>query len=175
MTRVIGLISGTSVDGIDAALVEITGTDIDLNVQLLAGATYPYPAALREQILEVCGGASLSMAELAQLDDAIALQFAQAAQAIQADNTPPELIGSHGQTVYHRPPLMQGSKGEGEQGKGGARERGSKGEGTSKPWIKQTTQSPNHPITPSPPHLTGVQPTTRKRRSDCPTDWDQDG
>jgi anhydro-N-acetylmuramic acid kinase len=112
MTRVIGLISGTSVDGIDAALVEITGTDIDLNVQLLAGATYPYPTTLREQILEVCGGASLSMAELAQLDDAIAVQFAQAAQKIQADNTPAELIGSHGQTVFHRPPQMQARAGE---------------------------------------------------------------
>ncbi|NEQ20458.1 MAG: anhydro-N-acetylmuramic acid kinase [Microcoleus sp. SIO2G3] len=110
MTRVIGLISGTSVDGIDAALVEITGTDIDLNVQLLAGATYPYPTALREQILEVCGGASLSMAELAQLDDAIALQFAQAAQEIQTGDTPAELIGSHGQTVYHRPPVKSGTQ-----------------------------------------------------------------
>ncbi len=102
--------SGTSVDGIDAALVEISGTDVDLKVKLLAGATYPYPAALREQILEVCGGASLSMAELAQLDDAIALQFAQAAQEIQTDNTPAELIGSHGQTVYHRPPVLHRSK-----------------------------------------------------------------
>jgi len=103
MTSVIGLISGTSVDGIDAALVEIAGTDVDLKVELLAGATYPYPDVLREQILEVCAGASLSMAELAELDDAIALQFAQAAQAIQTDNTPIALIGSHGQTVYHRP------------------------------------------------------------------------
>jgi anhydro-N-acetylmuramic acid kinase len=103
MTQVIGLISGTSVDGIDAALVEICGTDVDLKVKLLSGATYPYPAALREQILEVCGGAPLSMAELAQLDDAIALEFAQAAQKIQTGDTPAELIGSHGQTVYHRP------------------------------------------------------------------------
>lgn len=109
MTRVIGLISGTSVDGIDAALVEITGTDIDLKVELVAGTTYPYPSELREQILGVCGGASLSMAQLAQLDDAIALQFAQAAQRIQADNTPAELIGSHGQTVFHRPPPLSPS------------------------------------------------------------------
>ena len=107
MTRVIGLISGTSVDGIDAALVEVAGTDVDLKVEFLSGATYPYPAALREQILEVCGGASLSLAQLAQLDDAIAFQFAQAAQEIQTGNTPIDLIGSHGQTVYHRPPLYE--------------------------------------------------------------------
>ncbi|HEY9674899.1 MAG TPA: anhydro-N-acetylmuramic acid kinase [Waterburya sp.] len=103
MPRVIGLISGTSVDGIDAALVDITGTDIDLKVELLAGATYPYPPQLREQILKVCAGAALSMAELAELDDAIAIQFAQAALQIQTGYSPATLIGSHGQTVYHRP------------------------------------------------------------------------
>jgi anhydro-N-acetylmuramic acid kinase len=54
MPLVIGLISGTSVDGIDAALVEITGTDVDLKIELLAGATYPYSETLREQILQVC-------------------------------------------------------------------------------------------------------------------------
>lgn len=104
MMRVIGLISGTSVDGIDAALVEISGKDLDIEVTLLAGATYPYPDALSKQILEVCGGASLSMAEFAQLDDAIAYAFAQAAQNIQNGNPTAELIGSHGQNVYHRPP-----------------------------------------------------------------------
>ncbi len=116
MTHVIGLISGTSVDGIDAALVEITGTDIDLKVELLAGETYPYPPELREQILEVCAGAALSMVELAELDDAIAFQFAKAAQAIQTDDTPTDLIGSHGQTVYHRPPVKQENRSGSEQG-----------------------------------------------------------
>jgi len=104
MTRVIGLMSGTSVDGIDAALVDIAGTDLDLKVELVAGATYPYPFGLREQILAVCGGAALSMAELAELDDAIALAFAQAAQKIQIGHAPAQLIGSHGQTIYHRSP-----------------------------------------------------------------------
>ncbi len=107
MPRVIGLISGTSVDGIDAALVEITGTDVDLKVELLAGSTYPYPEALREQILQVCAGAALSMAELAELDDAIATQFAQAAVEIQTGYPPAELIGSHGQNVYHRPKKLK--------------------------------------------------------------------
>jgi len=110
MTRVIGLISGTSVDGIDAALVEISGTDIDLQVELVAGVTYPYPDSLREKILAVCAGVSLSMAELAELDDAIAFQFAQAAQEIQRNSPTANLIGSHGQTVYHRPPVKSGSQ-----------------------------------------------------------------
>lgn len=101
----IGLMSGTSVDGIDAALTEIEIKAGELSVELLAGATYPYPDSLRSQILDACGGLALSMAELAALDDAIALEFASAAQKIQAGQPPVALIGSHGQTVFHRPPL----------------------------------------------------------------------
>ncbi|MEA5521105.1 anhydro-N-acetylmuramic acid kinase [Limnoraphis robusta] len=104
MVRVIGLISGTSVDGIDAAFVEIEGSSTNLQVKLIAAQTYPYPPKLRSQILRLCGGESISMAELAQLDDAIAVEFAQAALAIQEGLEPATLIGSHGQTVYHRPP-----------------------------------------------------------------------
>ncbi|HEY9629130.1 MAG TPA: anhydro-N-acetylmuramic acid kinase [Coleofasciculaceae cyanobacterium] len=101
---VIGLISGTSVDGIDAALVELSGSTQDLRVTLLTGATYPYPEALRSQILAVCEGAALTMPAFAQLDEAIAKVFAQAAIAIQAGQPAAALIGSHGQTVFHRPP-----------------------------------------------------------------------
>ncbi len=104
MTRVIGLISGTSVDGIDAALVDVVGSQTDLKVQLVAGKTFPYPANLRSQILSVCSGEALSVAALAELDDAIAQEFATAALTIQAKYDKAELIGSHGQTVYHRPP-----------------------------------------------------------------------
>jgi anhydro-N-acetylmuramic acid kinase len=104
MLRIIGLMSGTSVDGIDAALVEISGATIDLHVQFLAGLTYPYPKSLQNQILAVCSGASLSMAEFAELDDAIAFQFGQAALQLQAGHATADLIGSHGQTVFHCPP-----------------------------------------------------------------------
>jgi len=102
--KVIGLMSGTSVDGIDAVLVELTGTQVDLKVNLLAGATYPYPDTLRSAILAVCGGASLTLEALTRLDDAIAQALGQAALAIQTGFSPADLIGSHGQTVYHRPP-----------------------------------------------------------------------
>lgn len=101
---IIGLISGTSVDGIDAALVDISGTEQDLSATLLAGTTYPYPDDLRSQILAICGGEKVSIADLAELDDRIADQFAQAALAIQVGHAPARLIGSHGQTIYHRPP-----------------------------------------------------------------------
>jgi anhydro-N-acetylmuramic acid kinase len=108
---VTGLISGTSVDGIDAALVELSGGTEDLQINLLAGQTFPYPEDLRQKILAVCGGAALSMHELADLDDAIATQFAHAALAIQEGHPPAALIGSHGQTVFHRPPRRDGGDG----------------------------------------------------------------
>jgi anhydro-N-acetylmuramic acid kinase len=104
--RVIGLMSGTSVDGIDAALVEINGQETDLQVNLLVGKTFAYPPELRNQILAVCGGQAISMMELGILDDAIAFQFTDAAQKIQASHAKADLIGSHGQTVYHRPPFL---------------------------------------------------------------------
>jgi anhydro-N-acetylmuramic acid kinase len=105
--RVIGLMSGTSVDGIDAALVDLTGPPERPQVTLLAGKTYDYDPALRSQILAVCDGAALSMADLAALDDAIATAFAQAATAIAQGFDAIDLIGSHGQTVFHRPPTDQ--------------------------------------------------------------------
>jgi anhydro-N-acetylmuramic acid kinase len=110
-TRVIGLMSGTSVDGIDTALVEIFGRDLDLKVELIAGETYPYPPQLREQILELGAGAAVSMAELATIDDAISRTFAEAAQFIQVGHQAATLIGSHGQTVYHRPRQETGELG----------------------------------------------------------------
>ncbi|MCT7950502.1 anhydro-N-acetylmuramic acid kinase [Ancylothrix sp. C2] len=104
MTKVIGLMSGTSIDGIDAALVEITGSQAALKIELLQANTYPYPETLRQRILDLCSGSVISLAELASLDDDIAQEFAKAAIQINTGHPKPELIGSHGQTVYHRPP-----------------------------------------------------------------------
>lgn len=108
--KVIGLMSGTSIDGIDAALVEITGQDLAVEARLLNAKTYVYPDALKEQIIKVSHDQSLSLAEFAALDDEIAYHFAIAAKDIQTHSQQEqflkaELIGSHGQTVYHRPPV----------------------------------------------------------------------
>jgi len=101
---VIGLMSGTSVDGIDTAIVNIEGQGLDLKVDLLIGQTFPYSDSLREEILQVCAGKPLSMEDLSRLDGAIASEFAQAVKNIIPDNWKVDLIGSHGQTVYHQPP-----------------------------------------------------------------------
>ena len=101
--RIIGLMSGTSVDGIDAALVEIEQHQTSLTIHLLQAQTYPYSESLRSQILDVCSGNPLSMESFAKLDDAIAKAFAKAALAINHGHPKAQLIGSHGQTVFHRP------------------------------------------------------------------------
>ena len=77
--RVVGLISGTSVDGIDAALVELSGSRADLKAELIYGHTYAYDPDLRSEILAVGAGKAVSIEQLAVLDDAIARAFAAAA------------------------------------------------------------------------------------------------
>ncbi|MGB3199518.1 MAG: anhydro-N-acetylmuramic acid kinase [Nodosilinea sp.] len=112
--RVIGLISGTSVDGIDAALVEIRGQGYDLTVTLVDGLTWPYPAELQQQILALCAGEAVTLEHLAHLDDAVAHSFAAAAAALMAQAGPAELVASHGQTVFHRPVGRPARPGHGE-------------------------------------------------------------
>ena len=100
---VIGLISGTSADGIDAVLVDIEGQGYNLQINVMAGQTTPYPPALRQQLIALCAGEPIALADLADLDDAIAQYFAQTAQTLIAHHGQVELIASHGQTVFHRP------------------------------------------------------------------------
>ncbi len=106
--RVIGLMSGTSIDGVDAVLVELSGGRSPLNLKLLAAQTFPYQQIaapnLRSQLIAAASNQPLPLSQLAQLDDAIAHAFAQAAQRIQTQQPPAQLIGSHGQTVFHAPP-----------------------------------------------------------------------
>ena len=105
--KVIGLMSGTAVDGIDAALTEISGDGYAIQAELIKGITYPYSADVRSRILAVCANEPVTLAELADLDDVIARQFTQAVHALEIDPTAIDLIGSHGQTLHHRPPQAE--------------------------------------------------------------------
>src|SRR5579862_2868185 len=106
--RVIGLMSGTSVDGVDAALCEISGQGRGkLSVKILSEFSSPYPAPLRERILAACKPGGGSSAEICELNFVIGEEFAHAAKnAIYAAGLEAhdiDLIGSHGQTIWHSP------------------------------------------------------------------------
>lgn len=91
----VGLMSGTSADGVTAALVRVD----DRAVRVLRHRTTPYPAALKRRVLEA---PSANAAELSRLNFELGAAFAEAAVKIAA-GTRPVAIGSHGQTVWHGP------------------------------------------------------------------------
>lgn len=102
---VIGTISGTSMDGIDVAWVETDGRDL---VRVRGGASLPYPEGLRQKLLDFLADPTLAERDpLTALDEAVSDAFAEAiagfmqSQKLSAADV--DLIGLHGQTVYHRP------------------------------------------------------------------------
>jgi anhydro-N-acetylmuramic acid kinase len=103
---VIGLMSGTSLDGIDAALIEIGGDDAAPDWKIRAFLDVPYTAEQRSAIHE--GIVQGSAASLCRLNVDIGEWFANAAQRLLDEaGVPAErvtAIGSHGQTVWHEPP-----------------------------------------------------------------------
>lgn len=105
---VIGLMSGTSCDGIDAALVRVEGEGYDRSIELLGEQCTPYAPALKQEILAFAEGQAIPAAAFGTLDQAIGVAFAQSALALvhQAGFCSEDitLIGSHGQTVHHQPP-----------------------------------------------------------------------
>ncbi len=105
--KVVGLISGTSIDGIDAALIEIDGDPGALTWRILGFLTWPYAEAERQQLMSVFSLASGNARDLCRLNVTLGQAFADAALAvIDLAQLAPEgvdLIGSHGQTVWHHP------------------------------------------------------------------------
>lgn len=105
---VVGLMSGTSVDGIDAVVVELNGKPPRLEWKLLKHITVPYAAELRASIFTAFRPETSSVDRLCRLNVDIGAAFAHAALAvIDAVNLKPAdvaLVGSHGQTMWHAPP-----------------------------------------------------------------------
>lgn len=96
----LGLMSGTSGDGISAALTQIQ----EKNLRILAYRTYPYPISLSRQLRQ---GGSLPASHLSSLNMELGERFAKAAQRIlrmaKASARHVKVIGSHGHTIYHGP------------------------------------------------------------------------
>ncbi len=102
---VIGLMSGTSADGIDAALVALSDTELGIRGEVVAQVTLPHPRAIADQILTA---ANAHARELVELDVLLGRSFAEAALEVAVKAQRPigdiDLIGSHGQTIVHVPP-----------------------------------------------------------------------
>ena len=101
----VGLMSGTSCDGVDAALVRLKGTGADLHIKFIRHATYPYPDALRLRLL----APRIDASELCALNFVLGEYLANAASRLLADvgelaDGQVDFIASSGHTVAHLPP-----------------------------------------------------------------------
>lgn len=100
---VAGVMSGTSADGIDVALVRIELGRMRPRVALLAHEAFPYPAALRRAVLAAMNAESTATAELARLNWRLGMAYAEAVRtAAERHAVRVELVGCHGQTLYHQ-------------------------------------------------------------------------
>src|SRR5277367_2710730 len=103
---VLGLMSGTSADGIDAALARISGAPPQLDAKLLGHTSSRFPAALRQEILRIAEQQPIIAGELSQLNFRLGEVFAEAALAacrhFRVSPHRVALIGSHGQTIFHQ-------------------------------------------------------------------------
>ena len=100
--RVLGLMSGTSADGVDAVLVELSGSAESPRWKLLQSASLDYPESTRQLILDVGQGDATTASSLLDLSETITQ--IQAATAFKCDpEGKAQLVGCHGQTIWHRP------------------------------------------------------------------------
>jgi anhydro-N-acetylmuramic acid kinase len=103
----VGLMSGTSLDGIDAALVEIEHAGIETKVNLVSFCTLAYNEEERLGLLELCSPESSPVDKVCAMNVYLGHKFAEASRAVveSAGRTLKEVdfISSHGQTIYHMP------------------------------------------------------------------------
>ena len=104
---VIGFMSGTSADGVDAALVRITGFGTQTRAEQLGFRFVPFSDEVRAEILRLAGGGSASAADFCRMNFLLGELFCEAGEALCAQTgtklSDIDLIGSHGQTFWHIP------------------------------------------------------------------------
>jgi len=102
----VGLMAGTSLDGVDAALVRLSGLPTAPRVQLVRFISVPYSPGVRQRVLRAAAGEQVSAGEISQLNFLLGELFADAALRVcrKARVAPGQLagIGSHGQTIFHQ-------------------------------------------------------------------------
>lgn len=103
----IGLMSGTSADGVDAALVEITGWSTATRVRQRGFVSIPYEEPMRRELLRLAAGGAGGSRDLCLVNFRLGALFADACEAVCAaagvDPGEVDLVGSHGHTFYHVP------------------------------------------------------------------------
>lgn len=104
--RALGLMSGTSCDGVDALLLELDDPDRRHGPRVLGHAHHPFPEDLQAQLREP---EILRVPEISALGHELARRYADAVRAVPGWETA-EVCGMHGQTVWHRPPSQAGDE-----------------------------------------------------------------
>ncbi len=97
--KIIGLMSGTSCDSIDAGLCEVYP---DLSCKLITGINYKYPEHIRAKIFNLFNG-NADIQDVCQMNFAVGRCFADACKILISEHEKPDLIASHGQTIFHFP------------------------------------------------------------------------
>ena len=107
--RIIGLMSGTSADGVSAVAVDITGTGTETSLEILGFETYDYPPKLREEVFLLFTPETSTVDAISHMNFVLGEFFAEAALRlmVEYDLDPGDIdaIGSHGQTIHHLPRL----------------------------------------------------------------------
>jgi len=104
---IVGLISGTSMDGVDAVLIKLKGCAEKTSFKQIGFITYPYPPGLKERIIEIISNKKVSLDEISRINFLIGEIFGEAALKVCQKSgvaiSEIDLIGSHGQTIWHSP------------------------------------------------------------------------
>jgi anhydro-N-acetylmuramic acid kinase len=112
---VMGLMSGTSVDGVDACLAKFWKENEQVQYVILATHSREIPAALRQRLLQCMADKHVLLEEFCALNVAVGELFAETALGLLQEHNIPassvDAIGSHGQTLYHWPPTEPGKRG----------------------------------------------------------------
>ncbi len=105
--KVVGLMSGTSADGVDAALVEIEGCGLDTTSRLMEFITHPFPEDVKSRVFQLFSPSSCSVEDVCEMNFVLGRIFAEAALEVMKraglKTSDVDLIGSHGQTICHLP------------------------------------------------------------------------